>query len=356
MLPEARIDVVLKTAQGRVKDVKVRSSRLVNASRLFAGRRPDEVATLLPTVFSLCGTAQKQACLQAVEAAAGLCVTPPIAAARRAELLAETISEHGLGITRDWPVLVGKLPDLAAAKTLRMALLGRKPDVTAARAAFVSILGGDPDEILADMQAFQSWVASLCSTPAHLFADLVMERLAGFGAGPFIPMPADGPPALDHSLAADEGGFFVARPDGGFETGPLARHHNHPLINCLMHDYGSGILPRLAARLVEVAGALRELALLVQDLGRDATFPSAADGTGLGLVEAARGLLAHRVEMKDGRVTRYQILAPTEWNFHPDGPLTKGLLGAAADSDLPRRAQLLVHALDPCVACNVSVE
>ena len=118
MFPEARLEIVLRVRAGRVADVSVRSTRLVQASRLFAGRRPDEVTALLPTVFSLCGTAQVLAGLAAMEQASGL---PPSAAqtpARSLLLLAEIVAEHGMGMARDWPSLVGSDPDLAAARRI----------------------------------------------------------------------------------------------------------------------------------------------------------------------------------------------------------------------------------------------
>ena len=37
------------------------------------------------------------------------------------------------------------------------------------------------------------------------------------------------------------------------------------------------------------------------------------------------GRLIHAVEIADGVVKRYRILAPTEWNFHPQGAAAKGL-------------------------------
>ena len=53
----------------------------------------------------------------------------------------------------------------------------------------------------------------------------------------------------------------------------------------------------------------------------------------------------------------YAIVAPTEWNFHPEGALVRGLVGSAADdaATLARATHLLVQALDPCVACEVEV-
>ena len=63
---------------------------------------------------------------------------------------------------------------------------------------------------------------------------------------------------------------------------------------------------------------------------------SLADGVGLGQVQAARGLLVHRVAIRAGRVADYRILAPTEWNFHPQGAAALGLatLPGAVDETL----------------------
>ena len=80
-------------------------------------------------------------------------------------------------------------------------------------------------------------------------------------------------------------------------------------------------------------------------------------GTGIGQVEAARGHLVHRVVLDDGWVRRYQILAPTEWNFHPAGVVARGL-GGLVDSDEPtlrRQAALLINAMDPCVGYDLRV-
>jgi coenzyme F420-reducing hydrogenase alpha subunit len=80
---------------------------------------------------------------------------------------------------------------------------------------------------------------------------------------------------------------------------------------------------------------------------------------GIGFAEAARGLLVHRVSMLDGRVRRYQILAPTEWNFHPQGVVAEGLKAIAragvTGAELERLARLYITAVDPCVDYQLSV-
>jgi Ni,Fe-hydrogenase I large subunit len=89
-----------------------------------------------------------------------------------------------------------------------------------------------------------------------------------------------------------------------------------------------------------------------------AITPGTASGAGLGIVECARGRLVHRVAVAVGRVTDYKILAPTEWNFHPEGPLARGLAGAGVGSGtaIDQAIGLFVTALDPCVGCDLTVE
>jgi Ni,Fe-hydrogenase I large subunit len=76
-----------------------------------------------------------------------------------------------------------------------------------------------------------------------------------------------------------------------------------------------------------------------------------APGRGRALVETARGLLMHEIVLDGERIADYFIVAPTEWNFHPQGPLAGWLMGRAAnDRDTVQRlAARAVAALDPCV-------
>ena len=48
------------------------------------------------------------------------------------------------------------------------------------------------------------------------------------------------------------------------------------------------------------------------------------------MVETARGLLLHAVEIDGARVLSYRIIAPTEWNFHAQGAAMRGLASIAA--------------------------
>ena len=81
------------------------------------------------------------------------------------------------------------------------------------------------------------------------------------------------------------------------------------------------------------------------------------ENAGLAWLQTSRGLLIHYAEVENGAVADYRIVAPTEWNFHPDGALTRGLPGKAATSEQQarRHAELLLLALDPCVGYEVGI-
>jgi Ni,Fe-hydrogenase I large subunit len=68
-------------------------------------------------------------------------------------------------------------------------------------------------------------------------------------------------------------------------------------------------------------------------------------------VETARGLLMHEIVLDGERIAYYFIVAPTEWNFHPQGPLAGWLIGRdATDHEAVKNfATRAVAALDPCV-------
>jgi len=152
------------------------------------------------------------------------------------------------------------------------------------------------------------------------------------------------------------------------ETGALARQlvDGQPLIRALVAQTGGNVQTRVLARLIEIARILplmeRWLHALVprEPFYVAHTLPDAAQG--LGLTEAARGSLGHWVSIDNGRISRYQIIAPTSWNFSPrDAAGTPGALEAAlvsAPMDTPDSqdsvaVQHIVRSFDPCMVCTV---
>jgi hypothetical protein len=78
-----------------------------------------------------------------------------------------------------------------------------------------------------------------------------------------------------------------------------------------------------------------------------------AEGQAIAWCEMARGLLVHWVQLDgQGRVADYRVLAPTEWNFHPQGVLAQALTALAPQDTAS--AWALAAAFDACVECKVT--
>jgi Ni,Fe-hydrogenase I large subunit len=109
--------------------------------------------------------------------------------------------------------------------------------------------------------------------------------------------------------------------------------------------------------LVELPQTLRELVTSDAPPCPDALIGyRLGDNLGAAAVETARGRLYHLVELdRDDRVTRFHCLAPTEWNFHPRGPLARMLRGATLAADGHDAVDQLIAAFDPCVGTKLTL-
>jgi len=385
---EGDLTVRLSVNGRRVSRVAVRSTRPLAAARALAGRPPADAAAMAPRLFSICAQAQGVAAAAAAEAATDRVPAPPTRAARETTVLLETVQEYLWRILIDWPQAMDQptlLEPVAAARHLiapvlaRLAPAARRTDGGADAAAAASpdlasaladlagkhVFGGAPEAWLAlmDAGAVAAWAERAHTIPARLFGDL-LATTPELGRSDIRLMPVPRREALLTCVVPElrrEPGFSQAPVWDGMpvETGALARMAAHPFVAAIRAQYGNAVPTRMAARLVELAALLGQLAA---GHGDDHAAPSAHAfaldaGEGLAAVQTARGLLLHLICVAGGRVAAYQIVAPTEWNFHPDGALVHGLTGLAADDEprLVRQARLAVQALDPCVACRVEV-
>lgn len=105
---------------------------------------------------------------------------------------------------------------------------------------------------------------------------------------------------------------------------------------------------RLGARLADL------VAIACDSAGALASGARAlGPGEGIAWTEMSRGLLMHWVRLDDGPrqpdtacVRCYHVLAPTEWNFHPQGALGRALAEGRLEGEA---ATLAALALDPCI-------
>ncbi|HSQ10412.1 MAG TPA: nickel-dependent hydrogenase large subunit [Burkholderiaceae bacterium] len=358
MNPEGELIVRLGLKANRVHAVNIASSRVALPERMTRGRSADKVARNLPLLFSICAKAQSAAAAGALDAARGCTPDAAIQQKRADDVRREAIVELLTRLLIDWPRVMGAVPDVSSVARARQALPAQALD-TWRSIARERIYGVAPDDWIADasLAALDRWAAAAETLPARLFSQLHRES-SDLGRSDICTMPAATLEALLPMLPrlADDP-TFCQSPDwlgSPVETGALARYAEHVLVATYVQRHGNTVAARTLARLVELAALL--------SVGNNPGVPSVrqhavAPGTGIGLAETARGLLLHHAEVSEGRVNRYRIVAPTEWNFHPDGALSRGLRERHVDGPetARRETQILVQALDPCVACRVEV-
>jgi Ni,Fe-hydrogenase I large subunit len=151
------------------------------------------------------------------------------------------------------------------------------------------------------------------------------------------------------------------------EVGALARQAiaGHPLIRDLLRSAGaSNVFVRIVARLLEIAILTETAERWTREIRLGdaccATDTATADGAVTGLLEAARGALGHWATFRGGEILRYQIIAPTTWNFSPrdgdgaPGPLEFALQGLPVGKDGAAciAVQHIVRSFDPCMVCT----
>jgi hypothetical protein len=407
---EGRLDIELACRAAAVRRVDVRSSRPLRASRVLEGGSPDEALERLPLVFSICATAQAEAALSACEQA--LVSTPAAVHKRAREMLVwmETAREHLLRILLDWPAFADEplareglprvmqfLPELSRVLYGNAApfRLGSRPTVdfpalarviAELRSVIAGLLGGGEVLPLHSGAAFEQWLERGDTMPARLLRRLRERGWDRLGRSASVFLPPLQAAVLHPLFTAEDGELFLAEPcwqGGPCESTPLQRQRHHPLLRELLRSEGNGLLTRLVALLLELEGipdllqqGLVELGStdMAEEQGAMAGYSPrglgsyrakaaveqgamAVSGIGLAQVEAARGRLIHRVEIDDGVVRRFQILAPTEWNFHPQGVAAQGLytLDGGDEEQLRQQAALWINAIDPCVGFNLRV-
>jgi hypothetical protein len=338
-------------------------------------------------VFSICATAQAEAALSACEQA--LASTPAAAHKQAREMLVwmETAREHLLRILLDWPAFADEplareglprvmqfLPELSRALYGNAApfRLASRPTVdfpalaqviAELRSVIAGLLGGGEALPLHSLAAFEHWLERGASMPARLLRRLRERGWERLGRSASVFLPPLQAAALHPLFTAEDSELFLAEPcwqGGPCESTPLQRQRHHPLLRELLRSEGNGLLTRLVARLLELEGIPGLLQQGLAELGSAEAVGQGAmavSGIGLAQVEAARGRLIHRVEIDDGVVRRFQILAPTEWNFHPQGVAAQGLytLDGGDEDILRQQAALWINTIDPCVGFNLRV-
>ncbi len=113
------------------------------------------------------------------------------------------------------------------------------------------------------------------------------------------------------------------------------------------------------ARVVELGRLLAHTKELVSSLTLDEpSYNQPVDinkisSTGVGIVEAPRGPLIHRVNIDMGVITHYEIITPTQWNIGSSiksnpTPAQKAMIGELSTDE----ARFIFRSFDVCSVCT----
>jgi hypothetical protein len=307
-----RVWIRLSAERGRVSAVHVASERPAVA-RSLCGKPADDAVRLVPLLFALCGKAQGRAADLALAAARG----QPCPVRLDPAIEQEVMREHLWRWLLDLPSLLGEA-------SLREEFV----------AAVAWVAQFRRDELAALLAGPR--IEALCSRLGTM-EDVVVpqQRL----------LPAlDAEASLACWTTLDAG--FCRLPEwqgAAAETGALSRQQGRAGLP------GTAFAARWLARLEELRNWAHDLAIV--GAGGTASAVPVAPGSGRALVETARGLLMHEIVLDGDRIAGYSIVAPTEWNFHPQGSLVNWLMGRDA-GDREALRNFVAHgvaALDPCV-------
>ena len=377
-MQEDRIAINIELADDVIESVQILSRRNLRACRIFHDRTAGQVLECLPLIYHVCGKAHTLAAQHALARAAGM--EPAMTGLALLPMLVETCREHARRILLDWPAMCGAEPDNAAMLRIQNKLHEiqtalRTDNIGGLQKALLQLQLALRQDIYGAIHiTTNGWtsVAELldwCRQSTHRAASLphyvIQHGMQAFAQCDVLTLTLQDidDPFVETMLEQDKDGGFVSRPHWQaqtYETGPLARMRDQPLLQAVQAEYGNGLLTRLTASLLELLQLPRAMQALLDNRGIERFIrvgKCEPRGAATVMVEAARGCLWHRVEMQNNKVRRYQILAPTEWNLHPEGALVQGLRGTKVDdaAGLTDQITLIFMAMDPCVACDITV-
>ena len=145
-----------------------------------------------------------------------------------------------------------------------------------------------------------------------------------------------------------------------YETGPLARTISQkiPLVKNMHRRFKDSAYTRVMARITELGYLLQQAKQLSSGLyiDQDSYTKTVAiqniTAEGVGVVEAPRGPLLHKVSIKNGLIDSYKIITPTQFNIGSSKqsnptPAQKAMLGTTQEEAL-----FIFRTFDVCSVCT----
>lgn len=329
-----QLQLQLDWSAGRIIQAEVHLQRpTLQVSQWLAAGTVAQALQHIPLLFSLCGTAQRLAAVQAVERARGLEVSPEVDRARQQLLRLERVREGVWRLLKDWelPLAMAHLKALVAgcqhAQRCGEALwLPGGEGATDILSELNDVLMPLEGVAMALDQVGLDWLEARLRPWAKIRLNTVTDHL------PLCPRPMP-----EQRLTT-----------AGRVTGSAAQ-----ALTVV------GAAEQIQQRLLGLQQQVKEdLQSLLHPPLTVVSMPSWAVGVGRGQawVLTARGWLWQDVQLEGEQVQHWQILAPTDWNFQPQGPLPELLKGVVvAQNQVEGLAQDLLLSLNPCVGHVIQV-
>ncbi|KKL44451.1 hypothetical protein LCGC14_2365540 [marine sediment metagenome] len=160
-----------------------------------------------------------------------------------------------------------------------------------------------------------------------------------------------------------EAGPLARRLIAGNDTGHDFQHKDGLVLDMYRKMGGASTMLRHFARMHELCILYREAERNLREFKLNDEWyikPTERDGQGWGATEAIRGALCHWIDVKDGKIANYQIIAPTTWNVGPRtedgtrGPIEEALIGTPIkNSSDPVEVGHVCRSYDSCLVCTV---
>jgi hydrogenase large subunit len=148
--------------------------------------------------------------------------------------------------------------------------------------------------------------------------------------------------------------------DQYYETGPLARMMSIslPIIKNMHRRYKDSAYSRVMARVFELAYMLRYSKELLKniDIFQESVTKipdiKKISASGLGIVEAPRGPLLHKIEIQDGIIDNYKIITPTQFNIGSSTREKPTSVQIAMKGLTKEEALFVFRTFDVCSVCT----
>ena len=147
-----------------------------------------------------------------------------------------------------------------------------------------------------------------------------------------------------------------------YEVGPLARLmiSKDSMIRDCHRRCTDSVITRVIARVKEVAILLKRCSYLLETIDIEQKsmqmpnfMPKHITAEGMGIVEAARGTLIHKIKVEDGKIKEYDIIPPTVWNLGNGSPKNPSVAQKAIIGlDSVQKADFVFKSFDICSVCT----